>query len=188
MRTRLGVRPPATDPRRQELLIQLLRLAADPHAYGAAWEGIAGTGQAIPIRPHEPRCQLTNNDSHTTTCTCWLRSLDELHRCLRTMRNQQRPLWYAITERYVLADRRPRLVHFKNRRPQLEPNQELFAGVTASALDLNRRGDGYARLQVETWRPGISKQRVQLGLAWLSAEFKQPLELPVFKDRERSAA
>lgn len=167
--------------RREQLLVELLRLAADPHSHAAAWEGVRGTGNAIPIRPHEPRCHL---NTAGLGCTCWLRSLDELHRCLRLMRKTQRPLWYAVTERYVMADRRPRTVLVRHGHPRLEPNQQQIGLVNRA--DLNKRGDGTTRILVETWRPGIRADRVRYGLEWLSDTFGGPLELPV--ERNLAAA
>lgn len=159
--------------RRQQLIIQLLRLAADPHQLGAALEGIPGTGTALPIRPHEPHCHLTTHGH----CTCWLTSLDETHRCLRTMRHTQRPLWYAIHERYVAATRKPTLIQVRRGRPILEPHQTALSLI--SRTDLDRHGNGTTRILIETWRPGLNPDRITAGLTWLTDNFHGNPQLPL---------
>ena len=167
--------PPS--PRRLEIITDLLRLAADPHSTAAAWEGVKGSGTALPIRPHEPHCALASRTASGRSCTCWLRSLDELHRCLRTMRAVQRPLWYAVYERYVAATRKPTLVTVKAGRPQLGQNQQALSLVNRA--DLSKRGDGQTRLLVETWRPALKPERIQQGVVWLADAFQGPLQLPL---------
>lgn len=172
---RAGQRVPVD--RRSELIIELLRLSADPLGAAAAWEGVRGSGQAPPIRPHEPRCQFAGKRATGQTCTCWLRSLDELQRCLRLMRKTQRPLWYAVYERYIAATRKPTLVTVKHGRPQLEPNQTAVSLVNRT--DLNKRGDGTTRLIVESWRSGLDQDRIGMGVVWLAAHFQGQPELPL---------
>lgn len=179
---RTGQRVPVD--RRSELIIELLRLSADPLGAAAAWEGVRGSGQAPPIRPHESHCPLVESADKDPSavpramrCTCWLRSLDELHRCLRLMRKTQRPLWYAVYERYIAATRKPTLVTVKHGRPQLEPNQTAVSLVNRT--DLNKRGDGTTRLIVESWRSGLDQDRIGMGVVWLAAHFQGQPELPL---------
>lgn len=173
------------DERRRELLVELLRLSSDPTAIGAAWEGVRGTGQAIPIRPHEPRCLLSETAHAAKSsrrepgnrCTCWIRHLDELERALARLKQQDRACWYAVIHRYRLCTRRPTIVQVRGGRPQLEPNQQTVG--TVNRLDLNRRGDGTSRMLVETWRAGLNPEFVGRGLDLLAGLFQGQPELPL---------
>ena len=117
---------PQDSPRRIELITELLRLSADPLSIAAAWEGVKGSGTALPVRPHEPRCSLTGRGHAGNRCTCWLRSLDELGAALARLKETNRPCWYAVNHRYRLATRQPRDIRFKAGRPQLELNQHAI--------------------------------------------------------------
>lgn len=174
--TRSTASPVALD-RRSELIVELLRLSADPHGAAAAMEGIRGTGNALPIRPHEPRCQLAGRAARGSVCTCWLRSLDELERCLTAMKDEWRPAWYAVVHRYRLATRQPKIVTVKHGRPMLEPNQSPVSLVNRA--DLNKRGDGRTRLIVETWRAGLDTSWADRGVVWLADRFQGRPELPL---------
>lgn len=167
-----NVREIGRDPRRQELIIELLRLAADPFGFSAQ-EGVSGDDGSVNIRTHEPSCTLRQ---HGLRCTCWLASLDELHRCLRLMRTDNRRCWYQVHERYIAARRQPKLVHVKNGRPQLEPNQHAIGLVIRD--DLNSRGDGITRLLVETWREGLNDRLILEGVQWLADTYQGSPQLP----------
>jgi hypothetical protein len=162
--------------RRRQLLVELLRLHADPLAFGAALEGFRGSGSALPIRPHERHCRLVTG---LGPCTCWLRSDDELGRVLRRQRHERRTLWCAVAERYLLAVRKPTFVVVRRGVPQLRPGQEAIGLVKRE--DLNRSGDGMTRILVESWRP-VDEGDLEAGVEWLVEEFTGPLELPLLDD------
>src|SRR5207253_638304 len=103
---------------RELLVVALLRLRADGGP-SAAREGVRGDDGSVPIQTHATDCRLRHSGLR---CTCWMRSLDELSRCLRLMRNGGRSShsdewtdeakllrrqWSAVHERYVAAERRP---------------------------------------------------------------------------------
>lgn len=161
------------DPRRCELIVDLLRLSADPHSTAGS-EHVKGDHGAVNIRPHEKRCQLRH---HGLKCTCWMRSLDELARCLRLMRQTERRLWYQVHERYIAAQRKPAMVTIRKGRPVLEQNQQPVSLVNRE--DLNRKGDGQTRMLLETWRPGLNPALVDEGVRWLAVTFQGSPELPV---------
>lgn len=159
--------------RRRGLVVELLRLHADPLAFGGAREGVRGDGGSAPIRPHERHCRLVTG---LGPCTCWMRSLDELTRLLKRQRDEARPLWFAVAERYLLAIRKPTLVVVRRGIPQVLATQQVVGLVNRT--DLNKRGDGICRILVESWDP-VDMGQVELGVGWLEAEFQGPLEIPL---------
>lgn len=158
---------------RERNLVELLRVAGDPSAFNTL-DGVRGDGGAPPIRSHSPACLLRK---HGLRCSCWLRSLDELHRCLRVMRNDRRRLWFHLHERYVAAERRPLRVPVRHGRPVLGPNQQAVGLVNRA--DLNTHGNGVTRILVEQWNPRVNETLAAAGLVWLSDVFRGVPEVPV---------
>lgn len=162
--------------RREELIVGLLR----NNDLGSLREGVRGDDGAVGLLPHEAKCQLRVRDLRDVPgqvrCTCWLKSIAELARCLRLMRQTQRPLWYAVHERYVACERRPMLLQVRNNQPLITGNMEVIGLVNKIAL--NTKGHGVTRILVETWRPGLDPHRITQGVAWLAGEFRGAPELP----------
>lgn len=158
---------------RERIIVELLRLHQQPFAF-TSLQGARGDDGAVPVRSHEPHCRFRVQAGR---CTCWLRSLDEVHRCLRELRKRDRGLWYAVTERYVMAVRQPRTVRVVRYEPRPPENWEVIGLV--NKLDLDSHGTGDSRLLVESWRGGVDLSRAAAGVRWLSEAFVGSPMLPV---------
>ena len=158
---------------RERLIVELLRsleLAA-----GRSRDGVPGGGDGFPMLPHSDRCLI-----HVTAparCSCWLKSVAELQRCLRLMYGIERTLFRAVYERYVNAERRPREVIVRRGRPVVPSNWQVLGLLNRT--DLNKRGDGTTRVLVESWRPDVLEANWTAGVTWLSAAFNGAPQLPV---------
>ena len=159
---------------REKLIVQLLR-NLDLAGARSGDQIRGGTSSATPGLPHETRCRI--HRSAPPKCDCWLRSVAELQRCLRMMYREERRLFRAVYERFVVCDRRPRTVRVKASRPVVAGNVEVIGLLNGQ--DLNRRGDGETRVLVEVWRADVRAADVDAGVAWLAGVFRGPLQVPV---------
>jgi hypothetical protein len=158
--------------RREELIVALLR----NHDLGASTkEGVRGDDGSVALLPHSSTCRMRT--AAPARCTCWLRGLAELERCMRLMRQQQRHLWLAVHERYVAVIRKPLDVQVSHWQPLVGENIEVIGLLNKT--DLNKRGDGNSRVLVEMWRQGVNPNDVVAGIRWLAATFEGSPELPV---------
>lgn len=173
--------------RREELIVQMLRSwdLLDP----AAASGVRSTdGSRVPLLGHEPHCLLLHavarldKDRNHAVCTCFVAAMQELTRCLRLMRAEERRLWFHVHARFIAAERRPLLVHVKHGRPQLEANVQLVGLVDSQAL--NKRGDGIVRVLVERWNPRADAKLAALGVEWLAGRFVGSPQLPLALTKE----
>ena len=167
---------------REMLVVELLRLRAD--GLMDVREGVRGDGGSVPIRSHAADCKLRHSGLR---CSCWLRSLDELTRCLRVMRGtpdamhtpeglRLRRLWSHTHRRYIAAERRPMVVKVRAGKPIPAPGREVIGLV--NSLDLDKRGNGETRLLCEVWAADVDLALAAEGVQWIARNFKGPLNLP----------
>ena len=158
---------------RCRLIVELLRSLE--LASSRSRDGVRGGGDGFPMLPHSDRCLI-----HVTAparCSCWLKSVAELQRCLRLMYRQERRLWRACYERYVAAERRPREVIVRRGRPVVPANWQVVGLLNRT--DLNKRGDGTTRVLVESWRGDVLESDWDRGVRWLAEAFDGAPQLPV---------
>lgn len=156
---------------RERLIVELLRnLGYAVNQSAGAKNAHASTGDRVALQQHEQSCRWM---LHGQTCTCWIRSVTELQRCLRHMYGAERPLFRAVYERYVNCDRRPRTVIVKGRTTRVDGCDKPF-----EVLTLLPRGNGVTRALVETWRADIQPRNITAGVGWLASEFKGSPQLP----------
>lgn len=163
---------------RETLIVGLLR----NHDLGSSSlrEGVRGDSGSVGLLPHAGYCRMRTGNAliQRPHCTCWLRSVRELERCLSVMKETKRPHWWHVNERYVQAIRKPLTVKVSRWQPLVDHTQVEVIGLL-NKTDLNKRGDGETRVLVEMWRPGIDPLRVTEGVTWLAATFNGSPELPV---------
>lgn len=163
---------------REHLIVSLLR----NYDLGASSmrEGVKGDDGSVGLLPHAGNCRMRTGNALVAKprCTCWLRSVKELERCLSVMRETRRPLWWHVHERYVQAIRKPMNVKVSHWQPLVDHGHVEVIGLL-NKTDLNKRGDGETRVLVELWRPGVDPLRVTQGVAWLAETFNGSPELPV---------
>lgn len=163
---------------REALIVSLLR----NHDLGVSSlaEGVKGDSGSVGLLPHAARCKMRTGNTRVERprCTCWLRSVRELERCLSVMRETRRPLWWHVHERYVQATRKPMLVKVSHWQPLVDHSHVEVIGLLNKS-DLSKRGDGETRVLVELWRPGVDPLRVRQGVQWLAETFQGSPELPV---------
>lgn len=167
---------------REMLVVELLRLRAD--GLLDVRENVKGDGGSVPIRSHAADCKLRHSGLR---CSCWLRSLDELARCLRVMHGgpdqvrtpeglRLRRLWSNVHRRYIAAERRPMVVKVRAGKPVPAPGREVIGLV--NSLDLDKRGNGETRLLCEVWAADVDLQLAAEGVAWISRHFRGAINLP----------
>jgi hypothetical protein len=171
---------------REGLIVELLRLRAE--GLNDVREGVSGDGGSVPIRSHGADCQLRRSGLR---CSCWVRSLDELARCIRLMmaggrssHNEPwtaeaktiRRQWSAMHKRYVIAERRPMTVAVVKGRPS-HPGNMLVLGLV-NRTDLDKKGSGVTRVLCETWKDDVDIDLAAAGVRWLASAFRGPLNLP----------
>lgn len=165
-------RAPTLPTKREENIIGLLRNYDLATAHRR--EGISSDTGAVPGLPHSDRCLIRR---HGLRCSCWLKSVAELERCLRTQRVEKRELWYAVWARYIEAQRRPITITVHHGKAVIPPHTEIIGLIRRE--DLNRRGDGTTRVLAEQWSSTVRLERVTLGVTWIADRFNGQPELPI---------
>lgn len=188
---------------RTDVIVQLLERMQDLLDPVRAGNGDGQTGMLL--MPHSPDCALTR--TAPPRCSCALRSLVELERLLRVMRDNPhgsllelssgervstRALWWHLNERFLRCTTAVRDVTWRGNHWQglshaavvAQPGGWQLAWASESP---RRRQRGVAfRCKVITWHPDVRSQLVDAGVAWLADNWGLPVEpmLPVVRDRD----
>ncbi len=148
--------------------------------------GEPGTGDRVKLMPHDHGCHVT--DWNPPLCTCSRRSVIELERLLRTMREDRaaplvrlpngtkasvRSLWWNLNARYIACD-------------------TVLRDIPVSVRGRNgKRTTKLERRRVAITTPGIDPTKIAAGIAWIATNWDPytPIELPSTKhDRAQIAA
>lgn len=165
--------------RRETLIVQLLRA----REFGEAWNlnGAHGSGLSVSLLPHDESCRVRTGNGRLR-CTCWIRSWLELERCLADLRRREPRLWAAVRARYLVCERRPRMVQVRRGRAVKVPGQEVLGLLPVRGKDrdrgISRKGDGSCRVLVESWDASVAEADWLAGIAWLAEHCEGPLRLP----------
>jgi hypothetical protein len=177
---------------RTDVIVQLLERMHELLDPVRAGNGDGQTGMLL--MPHSPDCAVTR--SSPPRCSCALRSLVELERLLRVMRDSghdplnvlpsgervsTRTLWWNLNERYLRCETALREVTWRSGRWQLSHGSVVAQpGGWEQALVAERsrrRQRGIpVRVLVVTWHPGVDEARVAAGVGWLAANWGLPVE------------
>jgi hypothetical protein len=106
----------------------------------------------------------------------WNDSYRELERCLKLLREERKSQYWHVTQRFIYAEAVTLEVPVKRDRNgnvvfKLPPNTELVAGAGSV-------GDKKAKARCRRWLPGVRKEKVKLGVAWLAKSFNGEPYLP----------
>jgi hypothetical protein len=117
----------------------------------------------------------------------------ELELRMRELRAESWAWWMSVVERYVACERRPRVVQVRHGRPVAVRGMEVLGAlperqhgpepaglepVEPDSLHVSRKGEGQARMVVESWSARAVESDWLAGVAWLANAFTGPLELP----------
>lgn len=172
-------------PHRVEVLSELLGQLWDLSEPGTGRAGVAGSGDRLPLMPHEPRCGLLTD---MRRCTCVQRCVRELERLLYELQFADYALWQAIRLRYLQCEHVYRdVVYRRGRFHPIGENEQVVGVPGAWTLTLADQRSKHqdkpldARVKVCRWNPAVDAKHVQAGVLWLAEHWSASFEpyLPV---------